>query len=514
MGKKKWEIIAILLPLCLLTGCVGNLPTEKQHSKQTLPPAQPVPAAPIGDSQSARATEVVLYIPDADASRLSTVSKTILVLSGQTKQEACVAALLDAINDSPFSTGPSPLQLALVSNPVETSGDLATVNLSRAAHALSRRQMFALRVAITNTLAELAGIQYVQVLVDGRDTGLNLTGTLPTGALARYPSGSISSYWGQIETEQASVDLELQKFVPLYFITQDGTAMLAEVRKVTFPEMYMDAGDEVPYSERDAAEYARVLLEELAKGALQLPGMRRAVPSPIAAYLDRDPLYLPAENVLEIHFRQEIDDYLMVIGATRGMLLSSVCYTLTGFISRLAGVYITIGDELVTEMALMDGSQWAAYNGLMAREHFTSLAADTCTVYYPLADGSGLRAVTRPVAQRFRTQPRALLRELMKPPPSPDLVAAMPVGVTDADIMDLQIEGDTALLNLSSAFAAACLGMGETRERDMVYAIVNTLTEIEGVMRVLFYVGSEQRQLADNLFMAGCFMRHTGLIRQ
>jgi len=512
MRKSVWKTIAALLTLCLLTGCVGNLPVEKQHSRETLPPAQPVPPAPVGDSQSTRTAEVVLYIPDADATRLSTVVRTIQVKSGQTKQEACVAALLAEINESPFNTGYSPLQLALVSNPVETSGDLVTVNLTRAAYALTRREMFALRVAITNTLTEIAGIQYVQVLVDGRDTGLNLTGTLPTGVLARYPSGSISSYWGQIETEQVSVDLELQKFVPLYFVTQDGAAMLAEVRSVTFPEMYLDGGTDAAYPERNAAEYARVLLEELAKGALQLSGMRRTVPP--SAYLDRDPLYRESERVLEIHFLQDLDDHLLVIGATRGMMLPSICYTLTGFISGLTGVIVYIGGEPVTEMTLMDGNQWESPAGLMTREQFTSLAADTCTVYYPLADGSGLRAVTRPVPQRFRTQPRALLRELMKPPPSLDLLGAIPEGISDADIMDLQIEGDTALLNLSSAFAAACEDMPETRERDMIYSIVNTLTENAGVMRLLFYVGGSERPLADNLFIYGSFMRHTGPIRQ
>ncbi|MCL1965166.1 MAG: GerMN domain-containing protein [Firmicutes bacterium] len=509
--KRRGKLVAIWLALCLLTGCMGNLAEEHQYTGQTLPPAQPVPSAPIGDSQSTRDAEVVLYMPDADAARLTTVVRTIQVQSGQTKQEACVAALLKEISESPFYTGAFPLQLELVSNPVETSGDLVTVNLGGAAGSLGRREMFALRVAITNTLTEMGGIRFVQVLVSGRDTGLNLMGTLPTGALARYPSGSISSYWGQIETEQVSMDLELQKFVPLYFVTQDGTAMLAEVRNVTFPEIFSDGGPDA-YPERNAAEYARVLLEEMAKGALQLAGMRRLVPSD--AYFDRYPVYKEGERVLQIYFHPTVDDHLTVLGATRGMLFSSICYTLAGFIAGLDGITIYVGDTLVTEMELMDGSQWAAQDGLMKRDQFTSLTADTCTVYYPLADGAGLSAVTRPIEQRFRTQPRVLLCELMKPPPSPQLTAALPEGITDADILGVQIKGDTALLNLSAAFASACADMTDTRERDMVYAIVNTLTEIEGVMRVLFYINGEQRQLAGHLYMTGSFMRHTGLIRQ
>ena len=513
--RREIKLLAILLSLSLITGCVNSIPREKAGTEQTLPTTRPVLNAPIGDSQSTRVADVVLYIPDEDASRLTTMVQAIQIPSGQTKQEACVAALLNEINASDFYTGSSPLQLALVSNPVETTGNLVIVNLYNSARSLGRREMFALRVAITNTLTEMPGISYVQVLVSGRDTGLNITGTLPTGALSRYPSGDISTYWGQIESEQVSTDLEMQKTVPLYFITNDGTAMLAEVRNVTFPEMRFEEDAETGesiYSERSAADYALVLLEELAKGPVGLKNTRRLAPP--SAYYDRNPVYLEAERALQIYFRPEVDDYLTVIGATRGMLFSSICYTLTGFIPGLTGILVYVGEDLVTETSLMDSNQWAAQNGFMMREQVASMAADTRTVYFPLADGTGLRAVTRPIAQRYRTQPRTLLRELMKAPEDASLRAALPAGVTDADILGLQIEGDTALLNLSTAFAEACVELTETEERDMVYAIVNTLTEIEGVMRVLFYINGEQRELSGSLLMDGAFMRHTGLVRQ
>ena len=47
----------------------------------------------------------------------------------------------------------------------------------------------------------------------------------------------------------------------------------------------------------------------------------------------------------------------------------------------------------------------------------------------------------------------------------------------------------------------------------MIYAIVNTLTELGGVARVRLYVDGVQSQLAGHLFIGGEFLRHTGLIR-
>ena len=121
-------------------------------------------------------------------------------------------------------------------------------------------------------------------------------------------------------------------------------------------------------------------------------------------------------------------------------------------------------------------------------------------------------AEKRPIAQRYRTAPRQLLREMMRAPGNPALSAALPEGVTDADVIGVKIEGDTALINFTQNFASACAGMDATQERNMIYAIVNTLTELEGVSRVRMYVDGEQTQLAGHLFLPGEFLPNSGLI--
>ncbi len=496
---RKRILAPLLCALLALTGCASGVPGQKPPTGETLPPVWPGPSAPVGDSQTTRESSAILYLPDA-LSRLTTTVRTITATSSRTKQQACVEALLDAYNHSPERAGMSAIRLSPVSNPVETTRDLVTVNLDASARSMVPESFFPLRVAITNTLTELFGVKYVNILVDGQDVGLDLIGLLPTGVMARYPGVEISSYWRQILDQQASAGaVELQKAAALYFVSADGTSLLGEVRNIAIREW-------------DLAAYANLLVEELSKGATQIQGALRVMPS--SDYLQRNPVLLSEERIIELYFGEEIDSFLMLSGYTRGMLLSSLCYTLSSFIPRFGGLIAYVNGEKVTEVELMDGSRWQSASGLMTRESIAPLAADTCTVYFPLADGSGLRAAIRPIAQRHRTQPRALMRELMKEPNDPTLSRALPEGVSDADILGLQIVGDTALVDLSETFRAACQGMGQAEERNMVYAMVNTLTEMDGVTRVRFYVNGEPSPLAGWLFMEGEFLRHPGLIRE
>lgn len=498
---KKRRLLCLMLAslMFFLSGCISSLPKEKEATDQRLPEIRSGPEAPLSDSQTSWTTSAVLYVPDAEATRLNTVVQTVVVESGQTKQQAFVEALLRVINASEFQTGTQELRLSTISNAVETSGELVTVNLHTSMRALSAQKQFALRMAIINTLTELPETRYVNILVNGMDIGLDVGETIPTGVMSRYTSSDIATYWNQLQTERMSITGDLQKAVALYFVSNDGKHLLAEVRGKTF-------------TQRDPAGYAKALLEELARGAMSMDGTRTLVPE--QDYFERDPVLvnLEGDSYIELYFRSEIRSDLALKNSTDAMMLSSICMTLTGFIPKLDGIIAYIDGDPVTQLRLMDGESWVMANGQITREGVLSLAADTCLVYYPLPNGARLYAEERPIAQRMRTQPRALIRELMKPPASFGLARVMPAEITDADILGLQIQDDTALINVTEAFAEACRGMTAEQERNMVYAIVNTLTELENVTRVRFFVEGTQAPLADHLFMGGEFMRHPGLI--
>lgn len=501
------KILPLLLcAVFLLTGCMANLPQERELISKDLN-VREGPPAPLGDSQSGREATVELFVPDPNTLKLTVRVETVEIQSDKSRPEATIEALLRAINESPFYSysGAQPLRLAQVSNAVETSGELVTVNLHTSAQLLREDALFALRVAITNTMTALPGINYVNVLIDGRDIGLNFEGTLPTGVLSSYPSGDVTTLWGQMNMQRnADRDTELQKMAALYYISEDGNSLLSQIRSVTFPE-------------RDMSEFAKLLLEEMTVPARE--GLRIVVPP--SEFFERDPVYDRPEGSsigrIYIYLHEAIDDQLSTRGSTRAMLMASMCYTLTSFIPQLEGIYVFIGDELVRGMTLMNGNEWSSKDGLMLRSDFAPFVADMCTVYFPSAGGEALRAVTRPIPQRLKTQPRALLRELMTPPAFGSYAPALPSGTTDADVLGLMIDGDTALVNFSQAFADACRALPDdevsVQRRNMIYAIVNTLTEIDGVTRVRFYFDGKQDTVGTQISTRGEFLRNPGLIR-
>ena len=500
--RNKGFIIAVIVFLSLLslTGCVRTVPHERVSDGSTMPPIHEVPDAPTGDSQEDYEYNAVLYIPAADALSLDTVSAWVTVTSGETLQEALVRELLAHINGSMFWNSNQSLGLAASAYPVEVMGDFVTVNLNTAARTLSMSGLFALRMAIVNTLTELPEVRYVCVLVNGRDAGLDIAITLPTGVLSRYPSGDIASFWRQIENQQNS-DVQLQKMAALYFPSKDGQFLIGEVRNLTI-------------ASRTAGGYAKVLLEELAKGPIRLDCARTVVPP--ESFLQSDPLLLvPAgssSKYIELYFEPGIDDFLKECGSSRGEMLSSICYTLTEFIPGLDGVVAYIDGELLIEAVLPGGDVWSAQNGQMMREVLAPSLGAVVSVYVPEQNENGLITCNCAIAQRYLTQPRALIRELMKEPDVPEGNRAIPAEITDADILGLQIRDHTVLLNLSEHFAAACSGFSDVEERNMIYAIVNTLTDRFNVNAVRFYVAGEQRQLAGYIDMRGEFLRHPGLI--
>lgn len=495
-------LVWLLLLLC--SGCVNTMLREREYVDTPLPEVRAAPPAPLGDRQEDWECIADLYLPSADASRLTVESRVVTIHSGQTKPEAFVEELLNVINQSGFWYGGQPLALAQVSNAVESTGELVTVNLHMSARMLSQKAFFALRVAITNTLVRIPDIKYVNILVEGRDIGLDTAETLPTGVMsAGYRGNDINTLWNQVETERSAEESQLQKFAALYYISEDGSALIGEVRSVTFPQ-------------RNGSVYAKSLIEELAKPPTTA-NARKVVP--VSDWFERDPVHVREPetntNYMELFFLSYLDDYLLPYGATRGMMFSSIAYTLMNFIPALRGVVIYVGGQIVTQMILMDESQWNDGAGMMRREHFTSLSSDVCTVYYPVADSDEIRPVKKPIAQRYRSQPRALFRLLMEIPDiKTGLRGAFPEGVSEADILGILVQGDTILVNFSEAFQKACVNnLSEEEERQMIYCMVNTLTEIDAIKRVRFYVEGVQKPLAGHLFISGEFWRHHGMIK-
>ena len=68
-------------------------------------------------------------------------------------------------------------------------------------------------------------------------------------------------------------------------------------------------------------------------------------------------------------------------------------------------------------------------------------------------------------------------------------------------------------VNLSANFYRCCQTLDAQAERNLVYAMVNTLTELDGIKTVQFYIEGEVVDvLTQNIYIKAPLMRNPGLI--
>ena len=112
---------------------------------------------------------------------------------------------------------------------------------------------------------------------------------------------------------------------------------------------------------------------------------------------------------------------------------------------------------------------------------------------------------------------RAIVGQLMQGPQPYDspsgLSAALPEGLRDADLLGVSYENGVVMLNFSSQLITKCQGFSPAQERQMVYSLVNTLTQLPGVRRVCFFIlGDQPQSFAGALYLPGDFMPNLDLI--
>ena len=113
---------------------------------------------------------------------------------------------------------------------------------------------------------------------------------------------------------------------------------------------------------------------------------------------------------------------------------------------------------------------------------------------------------------------RARVLEMLKGPLQGDgdnVWPVMPPGVTEQDVLSVDVYADTAYVNLSQHFKDACATMSAKTEMLLVYAIVNTITAMDGVSKVQFLIeGTQTQQLAGTLCLADPFLKNYGIIKK
>lgn len=512
--RRVWAAVrlaAVLTTACLTLAACSGVPVRDQ-TPVALPTAGAPYVAPIGDAALEYAAQATLYLPRIGSASLVSVTETVGFSAARPAAESVVRALLAYSGNGVAGALGGEVRLSLYgANPVEVSGDVATVNLAASALQLDRASLYLCGQAIANTLTELPGIRYVNILVMDKQIGLDLGNTLPMGALTRSLGGDMGAAYEQAAAQRVQADEDpaqkrLTVTAALYFPLTAINGVAAEARNVSF-------------TSQAAGDMALRLIRELAEGPEVASGSC-ALPLLADLLLEPPTLYEPqggGGKAVALRFDSALYDMLSTLGVPRASAYASLAYTLCTFLPNVTGITVTVGEEGV-EHVMLGATEGILFDGtLMRRAHFAPLLTDVCTLYLADAQNTRLTTVHRPVPYYQRTSPRALLLQLFRgPAPEDSAQGTMPVVpaalLTDADILGLSLVGDTLVVNLSDRFRQAGAGISAQQDRLLAYSLTNTLLCDGRATRLYLFVSCKPAEdFTGEIYWAGPFYRNLGL---
>lgn len=467
--------------LLLLGGCVSQV-SERELADLSAAEIKADVPAPTQDGEQGYTMRCTLYFLSVDGGRLIPVTRSVTVEGGKSRAQAALDALLAGPEAGEDGAAWPDLGTVRGERLLEVSCGVATVDLPARVRTLSQEMLYAVRMAIANTLTEFSEISYVNVLIGGREEGLDLGATLPVGTITRVDDLDVGARYSRLHEQRLSPG-GVTLLTTLYFPAAQGGLLLPEVRSIA-------------YAQVSPIEYLYTLLEELGKGA-GLTLCAQDVPAPMD-YIEEMPEIVRTEDgylAVELRMSDALETALDAAGLTLDTYMAMLTDTLMGFVPGVEGLRVMIGGRTAAD--------------LTTRSDFEGCVGAPVTLY--VMDGTGLSRVQRVLLQAQADDARARLAALMAL--EEEELFALPDGLTQEDILAVHAGEETIAVNLSGRFRDALAALAPAQERAAVYAMVNTLTEGTRASRVEFFFEGEQVQtLAGGLEMRGTFLRNPGMV--
>ena len=500
MGFAKRALLSAWLVAAGLSlgGCVSQI-SEREMADLSQRAVVSAVEAPQSDGAETREELMTLYFLGEDGVTLVPVTRKVAVQGGMSRAQAALDALLAGpAADERGVTWPD-MGASRSARALEVSGGVATVDLNAHARTLAQQTLYAVRLAIANTLTEFSEISYVNVLIGGREEGLDLSATLPVGTLTHTDELNVSGRYNRLHGQRLSGE-GVTLATTLYFPSQDGSLILPEVRNVA-------------YAQVAPIEYLYTILGELGKGT-SLALCAKEFPAPME-YIEEMPEIVRTQDgylAIELCFGRELEEDLTRSGMTLGVYMAMLSDTLMGFVPGVEGLKVSVGAKDVTALNVRqtpDGREIRFEHGLATRNDFSGYVGAPATLY--VMQGEGLKKTQCVIEQVRADDSRARLEALMGV--SGEDVFALPEGLGAGDILAVHAHGRTIAVNLSADFRKALSELSQQYARSAVYAMVNTLTEGTRASEVAFFFEGEQMDaLAGALEMRGTFVRNPGMV--
>lgn len=494
MRRNKYlSLPALLLALCLcLSACTSGHEAAVENADILLPePVSLETEQILGLKDSEGVREVTLHYAGENSLSLGTMVRSLALR----ENESLIQASLRELMSSAALSGTVEAELL----GVEAGSGVVTVNLSIEAGVNRTEQDYLLLCAsIANTLLELEEVQAVNVLTGGRSDPLC---NLPLGVFTSIEDNIAAMYaQTQSEAERFLADAEtgIDRNALLYFPAAGNRYLLPEVRQLHLTEL----------------DYASAILEALSDGPL----MRSCSFAPVPRNMDllegtpQLQVTEQGERILELNFTGALSNYLDFAGLESWQLYGSLVLSLCSFLPETDAVRICIDGAPVVSCEI-GGLSLQFEDGLMRRSDYAHMIGGSAKLYFA-NEQEGLVCAETPMSRSASRSPLQLLQQLVAAAAPEELASVFPEGIHAGDILGVSIDGKTAKVNLSANFYARCQGLNARQERLMLYAMVNTLTQLNGIGAVVFLVeGAQMEFLAQDIYLKTPLLPDPGLIQ-
>lgn len=504
---KKLVSCLLILAALILSGCNALLPTPGQPESDVVlptPSPQQAPAAPSGESREEYTERVTMFYVSSDMKQLLPLTRTLL-LSGDDDliEKVMERLLMEPDREDVKAIAPAGTRLLSA----DMGNGVVTVDLSPEARNQGQQEQVFMRAAITNTLTRLegAGVRYVNVLIGGQAESMGESvSAMPYGAHQRVDN-NLSAVWTQAQADMerfapGNNQRQLDVSAVLYFASAQDERLLPEVRRVRFT----------------SDDLIMPLLRELVRGPIELSVAKMVLPGDVEPVLSTPTITTSSDGrrLIKLMLSADFEEQIRQRGLSLKQVYGALTLTLCRLVPEVDGLTMYLGGYRVERVASASGDL-TFEDGVMVASDFGHMVGETVGIY--LADEEGLLTRAWRVLDPYGAAlPSTLLKQLILGPRAaePGLLPVAPEGVSDADFLGVRVEQDTVLINLSSNFYRCCQQLDEQGERLLVYAMVNTLTEMRGISKVRLYVEGEQVDtLVRNIYLRVPLIRNPGISR-
>ena len=498
------RLAAVIITICLLLNGCGVIRDNEELGEL-------VPASTLNIDQGTdpgRIEKAALYFYNSTSKTLTAEVRNLMIGQDTNPAEVAAEELINGPSENMDLKSVAPAGMKL--DYIEFSKEVANVYLLYEGEAMQPRDQFILESALANTISDLLGATYISFFYNGVQSGFSgfpcdtrqkQMGNIEDAFL--QASGKYSVEVPVVKTMSTAEDTipDGQETLPvqsselltvLYYISADGGYILPEVKTVTYSD----------------GAYIETLIEELKKD----PQNKSAMLSPLAA--DVELIDTPEFTVLPgggyhltLNFTKPPTQYEYSDEKETALSCAAMIYTITSFVPGVESIDIYVA-----------GKEMNAASTNIMRNDYLGYIGSSATLYLADKESDLLLKVSRSMEQEKIWNVKARLLELMKGPLSGDGDNAwpvMPTGATEGDILSVDVYSDTAYVNLSQHFKDACANLSSKDEMLLVYAMVNTITAMDGISKVQFLVeGKQTDTLSGNMCLLDPLLRNYGIIKK